>query len=285
MFGKIQQLLDTINQKGGVVLIVLVVCVIAYFLIAKKRGYKYRKQLFGTRRIVKQGTDIPLEGDLLPAYYILNNQERVFPGSSNLLSVFFVRWIVEGRIQVLEDVPKEPYPVYLFPEKEEPTDDYEKWEFRELKKAAGTDLMLTRYKCYLCGQEEHVAHCDLDQEILIWFESHNYIKKRKLFNLVLNPEGAAEARKVVELENYLKALIAGTASVAPDPDKVAYYVQFSILYGKWPDFKEFLMRNPDCCTRLSERLHCRPDQVADTIDSALLTIEEIDEGAEYADED
>ncbi|MBR5018278.1 MAG: hypothetical protein IKX53_01415 [Bacteroidales bacterium] len=278
MFDKIQHFFDTVNQKGGVVLVILVVCVAAYFLITKKSGNKYRKQLFGTRKIEEQGTDIPLDGDLLPAYFILENQERIFPGSGNLLHAYFVRWILEGRIEIRESVPDQPYTVYIFPEKGTPEGEYEKWEFKDLKKAADPDLMLTRYKCYKWGQDEHVAHCDRKEQQILWFEKHHFVQKEKLVNVILTPEGAAEARKVVALENYLNALIAGTATVEPDPDRIAYYIQFAILCDKWKDFKIVLPKYKDACARLAELLKCSPDKVVNTIEDACLTIEQIDEG-------
>lgn len=70
--------------------------------------------------------------------------------------------------------------------------------------------------------------------------------------------------------------------MAPDPGKIAYYVQFTILWGKWKQFKEILPQYPGALARLAETLKCSPDKAVEVIDTALLTLYAIEEGADYA---
>lgn len=275
---------EKLDHVGAIILLALFICVPAYLIVSKRLGFKYRKQVFGTRKITGQSPDIPLEGSLLAAFFVLSNKERVFPNYHypELTSALFLHWILDGRIRVCESAPGQPYPVYIFPEKDVPDNEMEKQLFRNFKKAAGSDRVLTRYEAYKLGRN-HVEkfHRDMFTEHMnLWLEDHDYIRKRTLFNVFLTREGAMEARKVVELENYLGAVMAGTAAGIPDVEKVPYYVQFIWLDKKWPQFRKVLEEKPELCAGLAGLLGCSADKVVSTLDDVKRTADALWEGVD-----
>ena len=277
-------MLERLDRAGAFILLALFICVPAYFLLAKKLGFKYRKQLFGTRKIDGKSSAIPMEGDLIPAFFVLSNQERVGADIRyhELTIAFFFHWIFEGRVKIASSVPGEAFPGYLFPEKGSPDNEVEKKLFNGIRKGAGSDLILTRYEAYKWGRKHfELFHKEMfTEQVYLWLEKHNYIEKYTKFNVFLNPEGAAEARKVVELENYLNALTAGEAVEMPDPEKVSYYIEFAVLMRRLPEFLNVLEEHPDSCTRVAEILGCDKNSVVSTLKEASVTIGRIIEGIE-----
>ena len=73
--------------------------------IASALGYKYRKSFFGKSKITEWYRDIPVEGNLNAAYYVLEAGKRfVGQGSpENLIGAYFLRWILNGDVQVEQD--------------------------------------------------------------------------------------------------------------------------------------------------------------------------------------
>ena len=78
---------------------------IIYVIIELIRGRKYRKSLFGERKITGWFRDAPLDGDLLSAAYVLKHGNR-FGGTvnvSNLIGAFFLRWIMNSIVTLQPD--------------------------------------------------------------------------------------------------------------------------------------------------------------------------------------
>ena len=154
--------------------------------------------------------------------------------------------------------------------------------FNGIRKGAGPDLTLTRHEAYKWGSKHSEwFHKEMfDEQVRLWLEKRNYVAKQTQINVYLNPEGAEQARKVVELENYLDALMAGRAVTVPDSDKVPYYLEFSILIKRFPEFLSILEKHPDSCNALAERLGCSKEGVIPALKEARLTFDALLEGVE-----
>lgn len=224
--------------------LILVVGCLLYAGVARLLGCKYRKHFFGTRKINGQGTEIPLEGNLFAVNTILKDQIVFSPEnrSRSLSLALFLRWIQEGKVQVKEpDEASKGKPHFYFPENAAFGDPVEKKWYGYFLEAAGEDRdLLARELAYWAGHVEgnsdKVAGEDFVEQGKTWMENHNYIEKVTPWNIHLNETGQKDARRVVELENYLKALMEGKATAEPDSGKVPFYLQLATILGKENEF-------------------------------------------------
>ena len=72
-----------------------------WILLAEITGQKYKRKLFGTRRIPGGTGQIPLGGNLFGAYYVLHEGERFGVNKRRLMqrtiAAFFLKWVLEGK--------------------------------------------------------------------------------------------------------------------------------------------------------------------------------------------
>lgn len=250
--------------------LILVVGCLLYAGVARLLGCKYRKHFFGTRKISGQGTEIPLEGNLFAVNTILKDQ-IVFSPENRIRSLnvaLFLRWIEEGKVQVKEpDKASEGKPHFYFPENVKISDPVEKQWYGYFLEAAGEDRdLLARelayWAGYVAGNHEKVAGEDFLEQGKMWIEKHNYIEKVTPWNIHLNKAGQKAARPVVELENYLNALMEGKAVAEPDSAKVPYYLQLATILGKEKEFLTALKEKyPAQHSALAAQMGCSDSQL------------------------
>ena len=77
------------------------ICIGIWALIASALGYKWKKSLFGKTKITGWYRDVPLDGNLLAAYYVLEKGKRFTTRSSSqsLIGALFLRWILDGKVR------------------------------------------------------------------------------------------------------------------------------------------------------------------------------------------
>ena len=75
-----------------------------WMLFAEITGQKYKKKLFGTRRIPGSTGQVPLGGNVFGAYYVLREGERFGYNKRRLMqrtiAAFFLKWVLEGKAVV-----------------------------------------------------------------------------------------------------------------------------------------------------------------------------------------
>lgn len=75
-----------------------------WYVFSLLTGQKYKKRLFGTRRITGYSSDVPVGGNVFGAYYCLREGQRfgVFKRQldQRLIASFFMKWILEGKATV-----------------------------------------------------------------------------------------------------------------------------------------------------------------------------------------
>ena len=85
---------------GGCLFSIIRACVLSAM------GYKYKKSMYGKTKITEWWRDVPMEGNLFASSYVLDNGWR-FPSGQNsskgLIGAFFLRWILDGKVKVLQD--------------------------------------------------------------------------------------------------------------------------------------------------------------------------------------
>ncbi len=72
-----------------------------WMILAQITGHKFKRKVFGTRRIPGTSSQIPLGGNLFGFYYVLReglrfslNQRKL---NQRLIGAFFLKWMLEGR--------------------------------------------------------------------------------------------------------------------------------------------------------------------------------------------
>ncbi|MBR0501270.1 MAG: hypothetical protein IJJ72_09800 [Bacteroidales bacterium] len=212
-------MLEKLDTLGACLLAVLIAGTFLFFIIAHAIGFKYCKKLFGTRRITQQTQEIPLEGDLFAACYIRTNQPRVLDQHIHheLPAAFLYRWYKEGKLKLVQQKPALEIVNYLSIQKDAVIRDKEENSlYQKFCDAAGEDGLLDVDEVYDWSYRHPGDLYGFKPEVKgkEWFEDRRMIEpgnpKDKMTNLgvrirPLTPAGAAEARRLVELQNFLQA--------------------------------------------------------------------------------
>lgn len=238
-------MLEKLDTLGACLLIAVMAGTFLYFVIAHQLGFSYAKKLFGTRRIKEQSQEIPLEGDLFAAYYVRTNQPRIFDQHIHheFPAAFLYRWYSEGKVKLVQLKPALEIVNYLSIQKDAVIRDPEENSlYQKFCDAAGEDGLLDVDEVYdwsyrrpgdLYGYKPE----DKGQK---WFEDRGLIEpgnpKDKLTNLgvrirPLTPAGAAKARGLVELQNFLQAQAEGKPSDPVDTTRIDDLLCYGQLFG------------------------------------------------------
>ena len=206
---------------------------ILWVAIAYATGNKYKKSLFGTRKITEWFREAPLEGNLFASDYVLENSSRfgiTTPNSQNLIGAFFLRWILEGTVRVEPD-PKKPKRVNLaFGDAPEITDDVERALYEMAREASGANLLLES------GEFEKWSEKNF-RKFTAWPErakarGRNILHtKGYLTGLPSKEEGAREMRHVIEFKNFLTDFTLSKERGAVEVKLWKDYLVFAQLFG------------------------------------------------------
>ena len=207
----------------------LIAFLVSYYLL----GNKYKKRIFGVRRIKGWHRDIPVGGDIAAAYYVLREGDRmpVAKLSDRLIGAYFLRWVLGGQVGVLPD-PKKGGRVNLSFEQEAAfTDPVENEVYRMARAASGDNLILEAGEFEKWSKKSYKRVSDLPDRAKLhgskWFAERKLLEKSDS----CNEAGKQAAREVVEFRNYLEDFTLsrqrGTAEVALWQD----YLVFAALFG------------------------------------------------------
>ena len=99
--GSSYNILSNTKAWGPYLLGAGVLALILWILGAFATGNIYRKKLFGTRKIVGWCRDVPLNGNLFAAYYVMDGSRRFYLDgekySRGLMGAIFLKWMLEGN--------------------------------------------------------------------------------------------------------------------------------------------------------------------------------------------
>ena len=133
--------------------ILIVLLIIYYFLqmlYRKITGKRYDKKIFGVNKIDGWSRDVPLDGDVKAVYsllqsgdYLARDKKKTFP---DLVSAYFLKWILAGYIKIEKDEKKEGRMNLRFVKtggdiSELISDIFEREIYKSALEAAGDDLL------------------------------------------------------------------------------------------------------------------------------------------------
>lgn len=238
-------MLEKLDTLGACLLIAVMAGTFLYFVIAHQLGFSYAKKLFGTRRIKEQSQEIPLEGDLFAAYYVRTNQPRIFDQHIHheFPAAFLYRWYSEGKVKLVQLKPALEIVNYLSIQKDAVIRDPEENSlYQKFCDASGEDGLLEFDKVYNWSYSHpgDLYGFNPEEKGQEWLKKHGMIEpvnpKAKLTNAgalirPLTPAGAAKARGLVELQNFLQAQAEGKPSDPVDTTRIDDLLCYGQLFG------------------------------------------------------
>ena len=197
-------------------------------------GYKYKKSMYGKTKITEWWRDVPMEGNLFASSYVLDNGWR-FPAGQNsskgLIGAFFLRWILDGKVKVLQD-PNSAKRVNLdFSQEPDIQDEVELALFNMARNAAGSNQLLES------GEFEKWSERNF-KKITAWptrakARGQGWMHDKHYFahGDTTTEEGAREASHVVEFKNFLNDFTLSKERGAVEVGLWKDYLVFAQLYG------------------------------------------------------
>ena len=216
-----------------VLLFVLGIGVVIWIAVASARGYKWKASIFGKKKIDGWYRDVPVEGNLLAAYYLLTKGHRFGMGvpANNLIGALFLRWILEGKLVVQPDPKSQKRVNLLFKADDGSEDDVENDVFLWARDASGENLLLEKgefekwstknYKKITAWPDRATARGKT------WFRKKGYFKAEG----ICNEEGAVQASHLIEFQNFLKDFTLIGERTAPEVGLWKDYLVFAQLFG------------------------------------------------------
>ena len=245
--GPFQDLLDSAldgssygDDGGGewfLVLFGLIFCggfgVVIWVAIASALGFKWKKSFFGKKKITEWFRDVPLGGNLLAAHYALTKGKRfeVSAPANNLIGAFFLRWIMNGQVNVQPD-PKSDKRVNLsFTAETVSEDDVEESLYQMARKASGSNLILEKGEFEKWSTDNYKKMTAWPERALArgksWFHDKGYLVK----DYTLTAAGQVEACHLVEFQNYLKNFTLSDERAAIEVRLWKEYLVYAQLFG------------------------------------------------------
>ncbi len=207
--------------------------ILIFAAIATALGYKYRKSFFGKTKITEWYRDVPVEGNLNAAYYVLEAGRR-FAGQGspqNLIGAYFLRWVLNGDVQVEPD-PKSAKRVNLkFINKEGYTNSVEDSLFRMALTASGVNEVLEKNEFENWSKKNYQkvtgwpGRAKADGKA--WFQGKGWLKPGNK----TTEEGAREASHVIEFKNFLNDFTLSKERGAIEVGLWKEYLVFAQLFG------------------------------------------------------
>ena len=206
---------------------------LVYMLVAMILGYKWKRKLFGRSKIDGWYRDIPLEGNLLAAEYVLARGHRfVFTApAQNIIGALFLRWIMNGDLQVQPDPRNSKRVNLLFKSVTVSADDVEQDLYDWARSAAGDNLLLEKNEFERWSRKNASKMAAWPDRAVArgktWFSKKGYFIKDD----VCKPQGAVEACHVIEFQNFLKDFTLSDQRGAEEVKLWKEYMVYAQLYG------------------------------------------------------
>ena len=234
IFGGLLVLVCLCLSPGGMVVLGLLIWLV--LLIMSAFGYKYKKSFYGKSKITGWSRDIPLQGNLPAAYFSLVEGDMLggLGGkdySKNLIGAYFLRWVMNGVVQVLPD-PKKQNRVNLSFEQEAKFDEaVENDLYQMVREASGANLILEAGELEKWSKKSFKRISNLpDREKTRgrkWFEDKHYLIKGDK----CTPEGQEQARHLIEFKNFLEDFTLHQEKGAVEATLWQDYLVFAALFG------------------------------------------------------
>ena len=220
-----------LSPSGWMVLGILAMAYLAftYYVL----GQKYKKSIYGQRKIAGWYRDIPLDGSLPAAFYALSKGDRMDSSryANNLIGAYFLKWVMDGHVTVLPDERKKNHVNLSFEKEMHFTDAVENDLYRMVREASGSNLILEAGELEKWSKKSFKKISNLpgreQTRGLKWFQDRHLM----VSDGHCNPEGQAAARQLVQFKNYLEDFTLSKERGAVEAGLCRDYLVFAALFG------------------------------------------------------
>ncbi len=205
-----------------------------WMAIASALGYKWKKSLFGKTKIEEWYRDVPLDGNLFAAQFLLAKGKRfeVSAPANNLIGAFFLRWILNGSILVQPDPKSTKRVNLLFKADQISSDEIEEDLYEMARMAAGDNQLLEKNEFEKWSTKNYSKVTAWPDRAIArgrsWFRNKGYFSGK---DGVCTEEGAREACHLVEFMNYLKNFTLTDQREAGEVKLWKEYMVYAQLFG------------------------------------------------------
>ena len=198
-------------------------------------GWKFEKKIFGSRKVKGWYRDVPLKGSIPAAYYVLTKGDTMSAWdkdySNRLIGAYFLRWVLEGVVEVLPDLENKNRVNLSFKQQTSFKEVLENDLFAMVREASGKNLILEADELEKWSKKSFKRFSDVPSRALTlgrkWFEDRHYTEKSDR----LNKEGQAQARHLIEFRNFLEDFTLSKERGAIEVTLWQDYLVFAALFG------------------------------------------------------
>lgn len=211
-----------------------ILALLIWILGAFTTGNKYRKKLFGTRKIEGWCRDVPLDGNLFAAFYVMDGSRRFYLDGNkyhrNLMGAVFLKWMLEGKASVHKGWSKRNVKLALRRDVEiENPVEAELYEM--CMAAAGRDLILTprEFKRWSRWNYEFIK----DWPYRARGKGRSYLLRKGFIDKRDRgtEAGFGPLKEVIEFKNFLKDFTILNQREAPEVHLWNQYLIYAALFG------------------------------------------------------
>ena len=216
----------------NIVILILILAGLAYLAFRFLTGQKYKKKLFGTQKIRGKSNVIPLKGNVFANWWVVEHAVFLSLHSKkderNLLTAFILKWILEGKINVIPNARKRRVTLGL--RLDEPfTDRTEMNLYEMLLAASGNDYVLESKEFERWAKrnyklvDEYPSRADIRG--IRYLIAKGYMGEDKKVIPAMYPQLC----QTIEFKNYLKSL--DLSLDTPKPNQWKDFLVIGALYG------------------------------------------------------
>ena len=198
-------------------------------------GLKYDKKIFGARRIKGWYRDVPLQGSIPASYYTLSKGDNMGELgkdiSKHLIGAYFLKWVLDGVVQVLPDPDKQSRVNLSFEQETDFPEPVENDLYAMVREASGDNLILEAGELEKWSKKSFRRISNLpDREKtrgLKWFQDRHYVARGDR----LTEEGREQARHLIEFKNFLEDFTLSKERGAVEVTLWKDYLVLAALFG------------------------------------------------------
>ena len=201
----------------------------------KVLGWKYEKKIFGVRKIKGWYRDVPLKGSIPASYFVLSRGDLLSDlgkdSSNRLIAAYFLKWVLDGVVEVLPDPDKKSRVNLSFKQKISFPEALESDLFEMVREASGSNHILEADELEKWSKTSFRRVSNIPSRTQTvgrkWFEDRHYTDKGNR----LNEAGQEQARHLIEFKNYLEDFTLSKERGAIEVALWHDYLVFAALFG------------------------------------------------------
>lgn len=188
-------------------ILILLIAAVAYLAFRFLSGQKYKKSLFGTQKISERSSEIPLKGNVFANWWVVEHAVfislRSKKNERNLLAAFILKWVLEGKMNVIPTTKKRRATMGL--RLDEPFTDRTEMNFYEMLLAAsGNDYVLESKEFERWAKHNYKLIDEYPRRADVRGKRYLIAKGYMGEDKKVIPDMYQELCKSIEFKNYLK---------------------------------------------------------------------------------